>query len=278
MSRPTVDVAVGHVRIGPTQPLAWLLGPCVIESEAHALRLGRDLADITRAAGVPAIFKASFDKANRTSLSSFRGPGLEDGLRILAAVRSATGLPVMTDIHEPPQAAAAARVVDLLQIPAFLCRQTDLLVAAAATGRPVNVKKGQFLAPRDMQHVVGKLTASGATGILLTERGTSFGYHNLIVDMRSLPMMRALGPPVVFDITHSLQLPGAGDGVTSGLAEYIRPLGRAGVAAGVDAVFLEVHEHPPSARSDAANALALAELPALVAELTDIHAAVARHA
>lgn len=278
MSRPTVDVAVGHVRIGPTQPLAWLLGPCVIESEAHALRLGRDLADITRAAGVPAIFKASFDKANRTSLSSFRGPGLEDGLRILAAVRSATGLPVMTDIHEPPQAAAAARVVDLLQIPAFLCRQTDLLVAAAATGRPVNVKKGQFLAPRDMQHVVGKLTASGATGILLTERGTSFGYHNLIVDMRSLPMMRALGPPVVFDITHSLQLPGAGDGVTSGLAEYIRPLGRAGVAAGVDAVFLEVHEHPPSARSDAANALALAQLPALIAELTDIHAAVNRHA
>lgn len=278
MSAGTAVVHAGPVAIGGGGPLAWLVGPCVIESEAHALRTAKDLADITRAAGVPAVFKASFDKANRTSLSSFRGPGLDEGLRILSTIRTATGLPVMTDIHEPSQAADTARVVDILQIPAFLCRQTDLLVAAAVTGRPVNVKKGQFLSPSDMRHVVGKLTGSGARGILLTERGSSFGYQNLVVDMRGLPQMRALGHPVVFDITHSLQLPGAGDGVTAGLAEFIRPLGRAGVAAGVDAVFLEVHEHPAHAKSDAANALQLDQLPALIAELTDIHAAVARHA
>jgi 2-dehydro-3-deoxyphosphooctonate aldolase (KDO 8-P synthase) len=224
--------------------------------------------------GSPLVFKASFDKANRTSLTSFRGPGLEGGLRALAAVKARTGLPILTDIHEAGQAAPAAEVADILQIPAFLSRQTDLLVAAARTGRVVNVKKAQFLAPRDMRHVVTKLTDSGAAGILLTERGSSFGYNNLVVDMRGLPMMRELGVPVVFDVTHSLQLPGAGDGVTLGLAEYIAPLARAGVAAGVDGVFMEVHEAPSRAKSDAANAMPLTEVEPLLSRLVAIHALV----
>ena len=238
-------VPVGPVTFGPGHPLAFILGPCVIESPGHVLDVALALDGVARRAGVPLVFKASFDKANRTSVSSFRGPGLRDGLKALAAVKSRTGLPILTDIHEPDQAAPAAEVADILQIPAFLSRQTDLLLAAAATGRVVNVKKAQFLAPRDMRHVAAKLTEGGATGILLTERGSSFGYHNLVVDMRGLPMMRELGYPVVFDVTHSLQLPGAGDGVTTGLAEYIAPLARAGVAAGVDGVFMEVHENPP---------------------------------
>ncbi len=253
-----------------------MLGPCVIESEAHAVDIGVELAALARATGAPVVFKASFDKANRTSLSSYRGPGLTEGLRILAAVKARTGLPVVTDIHEPSQAAPAAEVADILQIPAFLCRQTDLLLAAAATGRVVNVKKGQFLAPKDMRHVTGKLADSGNTRILLTERGTSFGYNNLVVDMRGLPMMRELGYPVVFDVTHSLQLPGAGNGVTVGLAEYIEPLARAGVAAGVDGVFMEVHEEPSRALSDAANALRLDRVEPLVRTLQALHAVVTR--
>jgi 2-dehydro-3-deoxyphosphooctonate aldolase (KDO 8-P synthase) len=219
---------------------------------------------------VPLVFKASFDKANRTSLSSFRGPGLTEGLKALAAVKARTGLPILTDIHEASQAAPVAEVADVLQIPAFLSRQTDLLVAAAGTGRTVNVKKAQFLAPKDMRHVVTKLVESGAAGVILTERGSSFGYNNLVVDMRGLPMMRELGHPVVFDVTHSLQLPGAGDGVTIGLAQYIAPLARAGVAAGVDGVFMEVHEDPPRAKSDAANALALAALEPLLRQLVAV--------
>jgi 2-dehydro-3-deoxyphosphooctonate aldolase (KDO 8-P synthase) len=219
---------------------------------------------------VPAIFKASFDKANRTSRHSFRGPGLEEGLKVLAEVKARTGLPVLTDIHEPAQAAAVARVVDVIQIPAFLSRQTDLLVAAARTGKAVNVKKGQFLAPRDVRHVIDKITAEGNRSVLITERGVSFGYNNLVVDMRAFPMLRELGFPVVFDVTHSLQLPGAGDGVTAGLAQYIEPLASAGVAAGVDAVFLEVHEEPSRARSDAANALRLDRLESLIRRLTRI--------
>jgi 2-dehydro-3-deoxyphosphooctonate aldolase (KDO 8-P synthase) len=278
MAEAVRTVTAGSVTFGPGHPLAFILGPCVIESEAHAVELGLAIRDVAAAVGVPVIFKASFDKANRTSLSSFRGPGLHEGLRILAEVKARTGLPVLTDIHEPTQAAPAAEVVDVLQIPAFLCRQTDLLVAAAATGRVVNVKKGQFLAPRDMRHVVAKLAGAQAAGILLTERGTSFGYNNLVVDMRGLPMMRELGHPVVFDVTHSLQLPGAGDGVTAGLAEYIAPLARAGVATGVDGVFMEVHEEPARAMSDAANALRLDLLAPLLRDLVRVDAAVKAHA
>ena len=263
-------VPVGPVTFGTGHPLAFILGPCVIESPGHVLDVALALDGVARRAGVPLVFKASFDKANRTSVSSFRGPGLRDGLKALAAVKSRTGLAILTDIHEPDQAAAAAEVADILQIPAFLSRQTDLLLAAAATGRVVNVKKAQFLAPRDMRHVAAKLTEGGATGILLTERGSSFGYHDLVVDMRGLPMMRELGHPVVFDVTHSLQLPGAGDGVTTGLAEYIAPLARAGVAAGVDGVFMEVHDNPPAARSDAANALRLDLVEPLLARLVAI--------
>jgi 2-dehydro-3-deoxyphosphooctonate aldolase (KDO 8-P synthase) len=267
------SVSVGPVTIGGGQPLAFILGPCVIESAAHSMELALAIRDIARTCGAPVIFKASFDKANRTSVTSFRGPGLTDGLTVLADIKAATGLPVLTDIHEPRQASEAARVVDVLQIPAFLSRQTDLLLAAARTGKAVNVKKGQFLSPRDMRHVVTKITSEGNHALLLTERGVSFGYNNLVVDMRAFPMMRELGYPVVFDVTHSLQLPGAGDGVTAGLAEYIEPLASAGVAAGVDAVFMEVHEQPSHARSDAANALRLDKLAALIRRLQRIDVA-----
>ncbi len=276
MVSETTVVSTGPVAFGGGRPLAFILGPCVIESEAHAVELAVEIQAIAARCGAPVVFKASFDKANRTSITSYRGPGLAEGMRVLAAVKARTGLPILTDIHEPAQAAAAAEVVDVLQIPAFLCRQTDLLVAAARTGKPVNVKKGQFLAPKDMRHVIGKLTEAGASGIMLTERGTSFGYNNLVVDMRGLPMLRAFGHPVVFDVTHSLQLPGAGDGVTAGLAEYIEPLARAGVAAGVDGVFMEVHENPPAAKSDAANALKLDLLEPLLHRLTVVDEAVRR--
>ena len=266
-------VSIGPVTIGGGHPLVLIGGPCVIESEAHAVELGGAIADIARRRGVPYIFKASFDKANRTSVSSFRGPGLDAGLKVLAEVKARVGVPVLTDIHEAGQAGAAAEVVDVLQIPAFLCRQTDLLLAAAATGRAVNVKKGQFLAPQDMRHAIAKITSVGNERILLTERGASFGYHNLVVDMRTFPIMRSFGYPVVFDVTHSLQLPGAGDGVTAGQAEFIDTLAPAGVAAGVDGIFVEVHEDPSKAKSDAQNTLALDRLDALLQLLTRIDAA-----
>lgn len=266
-------VSVGPLTIGGGQPLAFILGPCVIESPAHTMEMALAICDLAQRCQAPVIFKASFDKANRTSVASFRGPGLASGLATLADVKAKTGLPLLTDIHEPDQAAEAAQVVDVLQIPAFLSRQTDLLVAAARTGKTVNIKKGQFLAPRDMRHVVAKITSEGNHSLLLTERGVSFGYNNLVVDMRSFPMMRELGYPVVFDVTHSLQLPGAGDGVTAGLAEYIDPLASAGVAAGVDAVFMEVHDEPSRARSDAANALRLDKVEALIRKLQRIDAA-----
>lgn len=266
------DVQVGSVRFGGGAPLALVAGPCVIESEAHAVEMALAIKAIADAAGVPWVFKASFDKANRTSIASFRGPGLEKGLRTLAEVKQRAQVPVLTDIHEAWQAQSAAAVVDVLQIPAFLCRQTDLLVAAARTGRAVNVKKGQFLAPADMRHVIAKVREAGNERVIVTERGTSFGYHNLVVDMRAFPMLRGLGAPVVFDVTHSLQLPGAGNGVTTGQAEYIEPLASAGVAAGVDGVFLEVHERPEQARSDAQNALRLDLLAPLLRKLTSLHA------
>ena len=275
---PVNPVTIGPVTVGGGAPLALVAGPCVIESEAHAQSLAAAIRDIAGRAGMPFIFKASYDKANRTSLTSYRGPGLTDGLSILGRVKAATGVLILTDIHEASHAAPAAEVADVLQIPAFLCRQTDLLVAAARTGRAVNIKKGQFLAPRDMRHPIAKVTASGNPRVLVTERGTSFGYNNLVVDVRAFPMLRELGCPVVFDVTHSLQLPGGGDGVTAGLAEYIVPLASAGVAAGVDAVFLEVHEDPLRARSDAQNALRLDLLPALLDRLMAIDTAVRRQA
>ena len=263
---------LGDITIGGGSPFVLIAGPCVIESEAHALDLAGRLAEIARRTRVPFIFKASYDKANRTSGRSFRGPGLDEGLRVLALIKSHHHVPILTDIHQPAHAAAAADVADVLQIPAFLCRQTDLLVAAARTGRIVNIKKGQFLAPDDVKHAVAKIVDAGNPRVLLTERGTSFGYHNLVVDMRAFPMMRAQGVPVVFDVTHSLQLPGGGDGVTAGQAEYIVPLASAGVAAGVDGVFLEVHEEPSRAKSDAQNALRLDALEPLLHRLIAIDA------
>ena len=270
---PVHPVSISSVTVGGGAPLVVIAGPCVIESAAHVMDIALETAAIAARCRVPLIFKASYDKANRTSGRSFRGPGLDRGLQALAAVKARTGLPLLTDIHEPAHAVPAAAVVDVLQIPAFLCRQTDLLEAAARTGRAVNVKKGQFMAPRDMRHAVDKVVAAGNTSVLVTERGVSFGYNNLVVDVRAFPILRELGCPVVFDVTHSLQLPGAGDGASAGLAEYIEPLAAAGVAAGVDAVFFEVHDDPAQARSDGANALRLDRLEPLLRRLLRIDTA-----
>ncbi len=271
---PAREISIGNFRIGGNQPLVLIAGPCVIESEAHALTMAERLAEIAAHANVPFIFKASYDKANRSSDQSYRGPGLTEGLRILNKIKELFGVPILTDIHEVSHAAAAAEVADVLQIPAFLSRQTDLLVAAGKTGRVVNLKKGQFLSPWEMTNVVEKVANTGNDRIILTERGASFGYQNLVVDMRSFPIMRKTGCPVVFDVTHSVQLPG-GDGKSSGgQPEFIEPLARAGTALGVDAIFLEVHENPAKALSDGTNALQLAELPGLLGKLTQIAALV----
>jgi 2-dehydro-3-deoxyphosphooctonate aldolase (KDO 8-P synthase) len=270
-------VQVGDVVIGNRSPFALIAGPCVIESSQHAMDLAGQLVEIAGRVRVPFVFKASYDKANRTSGRSFRGPGLDEGLRVLAGIKAHYGVAILTDIHEPSQAAPAAGVADILQIPAFLSRQTDLLTAAAATGRAVNLKKGQFLAPDDMKHAIAKVVDAGNTRVLVTERGVSFGYHNLVVDMRAFPLMRAFGVPVIFDVTHSLQLPGAGDGVTAGQAEFIETLASAGVGAGVDGIFLEVHEEPSRARSDAQNALRLERLEPLLHRLLAIDAVVKSH-
>jgi len=280
MSRASYNVAVpsvtiGDLTIGGGAALVLIAGPCVIESEEHATDLAGEIAAIAKRVNVPYVFKASYDKANRTSGKSFRGPGLRDGLRVLAAVKARHGLAILTDVHEPSHAGPAAEVADVLQIPAFLARQTDLIVAAAKTGAAINLKKAQFLAPADMKHAIAKVIDSRDAGnarVFVTERGTSFGYHDLVVDMRSFPIMRGLGVPVVFDVTHSLQLPGGGDGITAGLAQYIEPLAQAGVAAGVDGVFLEVHEQPSRAKSDAQNALALDKLEPLLRRLIAIDA------
>jgi len=255
-----------QIQIGEGQPLALIAGPCVIESEEHVRRMAVAIGKI---AG-PYVFKASFDKANRTSVSSYRGPGIKEGLRILKSVHD-TGTPVLTDIHEPAQAELAADAVDILQIPAFLCRQTDLLVAAGRTGRIVNIKKGQFVAPNDIQHAAEKVASTGNSKILITERGSSFGYNNLVVDMRGLAIMRGFCWPVVFDATHSVQLPGASGTVSGGQPQFIAPLSRAAVAAGCDAVFVEVHESPERALSDGANALRLDLLAPLWSKLRAIH-------
>lgn len=259
-------VSIGPMTIGRGRPLALICGPCVMEPNDLTLVIARRLAEIGAELGIPLVFKASFDKANRTSKSSFRGPGLEEGLKVFERVKAETGLPVTTDVHESHQAAPIAEVVDLLQIPAFLARQTDLLEAAAATGRPLNVKKGQFMAPWDMTNVVAKVVAQSDAGILLTERGTTFGYGRLVNDFRAIPQMQATGAPVVFDATHSVQLPSAGAGgtVTSGEREMVPYLTKAAVATGCDALFLEVHPRPEEALSDGPNALRLDDLPGLL--------------
>ena len=266
----TRAVPVGSVRIGSGQRLALLAGPCAIQDEAHALRTAETLVRIAADAGVPFVYKSSYDKANRSSARSYRGPGLREGLRILRRVRETFGCPVLSDVHEPVDVPAAAEVLDLVQIPAFLCRQTDLVLACARSGRPVNVKKGQFLAPWDMRNVVEKLRSGGCEDVLLTERGASFGYNNLVVDFRGLRVMRSLGVPVVFDATHSVQLPGGQGTSSGGERQYVEPLARAAVAFGVDAVFMEVHEDPERAPSDGPTMLALASLPRLLRELRAI--------
>jgi 2-dehydro-3-deoxyphosphooctonate aldolase (KDO 8-P synthase) len=268
----TKRVTAGAVALGGGAPLALIAGPCVIESDRHASMVADALVAIAGRCAVPLIFKASYDKANRTSLKSFRGPGIEEGLQILARIKKRLGVPILTDIHDANQAAPVAEVADVLQIPAFLSRQTDLLVAAARTGRTVNLKKGQFLAPNDMVHAIAKVVESGNSRVFVTERGVSFGYHNLVVDMRAFPMLRSLGYPVVYDATHSLQLPGGGEGVTAGQPEYIEPLAAAAAAAGIDGLFLEVHDDPASAKSDAQTALSLDRVEQLVRHILRIDA------
>ncbi len=251
--------------------LFLIAGPCVIESERHALMMAREIARITSRLDVPYVFKASYDKANRSSERSYRGLGMDEGLRILQRIKDEVGVSVVTDVHETDQVDAVAEVADIIQIPAFLCRQTDLLQAAAATGRTVNVKKGQFLAPWEIGNIIEKIEAMGSRKVMITERGTSFGYNNLVVDMRAFPMMREFGYPVVFDVTHSVQLPGGLGDATDGQSEYIEHLARAGVACGVDGLFLEVHDHPPTALSDAATQFALDKLEPLLETLLKIH-------
>lgn len=268
------NINKSNITFGQGNPMVLIAGPCVIESEGHAHSLAQKIREIADKTKTPYVFKASFDKANRTSINSFRGPGIKEGLRILGDIKKDYKLPILTDIHEPRHAEIAAEVVDVIQIPAFLCRQTDLLFAASKTGKTLNIKKGQFLAPLDLKHVIQKITDSGNSNLLITERGTSFGYNNLVVDIRSLPILRTFGFPVIFDVTHSLQLPGAGDGVTAGQAEFIDPLASAGVAAGVDGIFMEVHEDPKSAKSDGQNALQLDRLEPLLKKLTLINDAV----
>ena len=272
---PAGAFQIGNAVFGDGR-LALIAGPCVIESMEHALMMARACMERARAAGLDYVFKSSFDKANRSSIESFRGLGMSEGLDILRRVKEELNVPVLTDIHDVAQVERVAEVADILQIPAFLCRQTDLITAAARTGRVVNVKKGQFLAPSDARNIVEKARSAGCEKLLLTERGVSFGYNNLVVDMRSFPIMREFGVPVVFDVTHSLQLPGGLGHATGGLSKYIEPLARAGVACGVDAVFMEVHDHPEVAPSDGPNMLPLDRLGPLLLMLRDIHALVRR--
>jgi 2-dehydro-3-deoxyphosphooctonate aldolase (KDO 8-P synthase) len=269
-------VRVGPVTIGDGAPLAIIAGPCVIESRDTALRHAARLAEFARAGGVGLVYKSSFDKANRTSLDGFRGIGMDAGLRILEDVRRETGLPVLTDVHDAAQIAPVAAVVDVLQTPAFLCRQTDFIVAVARAGKPVNLKKGQFLSPAEMFRVIEKARAAGNDALLVTERGFAFGYNNLVSDMRALPILAATGCPVVYDATHSVQRPGAQGTASGGEPEFIAPLARAAVAAGADAIFMEVHEDPSRALSDGATSLPLADVPALWRQLTAIAAALGR--
>ena len=264
------EISIGSIKIGGNKPLVLIAGPCVIENEEATLRIAERLISITEAVGVPLVFKASYDKANRTSVRSFRGPGMQEGLRILASVKSRFGLPVLSDIHGIEQLDEAAAVLDVIQIPAFLCRQTDLVVAAAKCGKVLNIKKGQFLAPWDMENVIGKAVDSGNDNLILTERGVSFGYNNLVSDMRSLPIMRRMGYPVVFDATHSVQLPGGQGGSSGGQREFVEYLGRAAVATGIDGIFMEVHPDPDKALCDGPNSVKLDDLAGLLKKLKAI--------
>lgn len=270
-------VKIRDFEIGAGNPLALLAGPCVLEGLERALYIGREIKAITQRLGIPYVFKASFDKANRSSFNSFRGPGLEKGLAMLAQIKKELDVPVITDIHTEAQAKPAAEVVDILQIPAFLCRQTDLVYQAALTGKPVNVKKGQFLSPKDMRNVVDKILEGGNPNIMLTERGASFGYNNLVVDMRSFPIMRSFGYPVVFDATHSVQIPGGLGTASSGNREYVEYLTRAAVGAGVDALFMEVHDNPEEALSDGPNMVYLDKLEDLLKDALSIYNIVRKH-
>jgi 2-dehydro-3-deoxyphosphooctonate aldolase (KDO 8-P synthase) len=261
---------VGNVNFGDGN-LAFILGPCVVESAQHALFMAQEISDICKTVGVDFVYKSSFDKANRSSIESFRGSGMDFGLEVLAQIKAEIGIPVITDVHETWQVEKVAAVADIIQIPAFLCRQTDLLVEAAKSGCAVNVKKGQFLAPWDAKNIVEKMQSAGCEKLMLTERGASFGYNNLVVDLRSFPIMRSFGVPVVFDVTHSLQLPGGLGKATGGQAEYIETFARAGVACGVDAVFMEVHDNPKNAPSDGPNQLPLDKLEKLLFKLKNIH-------
>jgi 2-dehydro-3-deoxyphosphooctonate aldolase (KDO 8-P synthase) len=276
----TREVKIGDVTIGGAAPLALIGGPCAIEDEKHALMMAERLQRVTAAARVPFIYKSSYDKANRSSVHAYRGPGLKEGLRILRRVKEGVGVPVLSDVHDVSEVDRAAEVLDVLQVPAFLCRQTDLLLACARSGRPVNVKKGQFLAPRDMQNVIDKLRSAACEAILLTERGATFGYNNLVVDFRSLPIMRGFGYPVVFDATHSVQLPGGAGDRSGGERQYVQVLARAAVAVGVDALFMEIHEDPDRTLadgrplSDGPNMLRLDDLPRLLEEVCGIRAVV----
>jgi 2-dehydro-3-deoxyphosphooctonate aldolase (KDO 8-P synthase) len=272
----TKSFQVGSATFGDGR-LTIIAGPCVIESEEHAMMMARQCAQRARDAGLDFVFKTSLDKANRSSIKSFRGIGMDAGLEILRHIKSELGVPVVTDIHDTAQVDAVAEVADILQIPAFLCRQTDLILAAARSGRAVNIKKGQFLAPEDARNIVEKAQAAGCERLMLTERGVSFGYNNLVVDMRSFPIMSEFGVPIVFDVTHSLQLPGGLGNATGGLSQYIEPLARAGVACGVDAVFMEVHDAPERAPSDGPNMLPLARMGPLLESLRDIHGLVGEH-
>lgn len=268
----TREIISGNVMIGNNRPLVLIAGPCVIENETATMRHAERLMTICNGLSIPLIFKASYDKANRTSINAFRGPGLKEGLAILRKVKESLGVQVISDIHSIEQIAPAAEVLDILQIPAFLCRQTDLLVAAAKSGRVINVKKGQFLAPWDMKNVAGKIAASGNENIILTERGASFGYNNLVVDMRSFPVMRATGYPVVFDATHSVQLPGGQGESSGGQREFVEYLSRAAVATGIDGIFMEVHEDPDKALCDGPNSIPLSELAGLLKTLKALDA------
>lgn len=259
------------IEVGPGRPFLLIAGPCVLESEALALEVAAELEKVTAGLGIPYIFKASFDKANRTSLSAFRGPGLEGGLKILTKVKE-QGTAVISDIHTVEQAGRAAEVLDVIQIPAFLCRQTDLLVAAAKTGKPIALKKGQFMAPWDMEFAVRKVKESGNSKLMLMERGASFGYNNLVVDMRSFPIMRSLGCPVIYDVTHSVQLPGGAGGSSGGQREFVAPLARAAAGAGIDGIFMEVHPDPAKALCDGPNSLPLDQVGSLLVDLIKIHA------
>lgn len=276
MATTTRVVKMGSANIGGNGALALIAGPCVIESERHARSMAEALAAMTRDLGMPFVFKSSFDKANRSSLSGFRGPGLEKGLAILSAIRRDLGVPVLSDVHETWQIAPAAEALDVIQIPAFLCRQTDFLVEAGKAGKPVNLKKGQFMAPWDIENAVKKITSTGNQDVVITERGVSFGYNNLVADMRALPIMRRTGMPVVFDATHSAQLPGGKGTCSGGDRDMARVLCRAAVAAGVDGVFLEVHDNPEKALCDGPNMIALGDLRGLLETLRELHATTQR--